>query len=90
MIESTIYDYICGRIEDKVKIEDCMQYDKFCECKEQFLSELDADKQKTFKDIMYYFECLHDELNYQKNILALNYGIKIGMELQEFFETLKG
>ena len=88
MITSTIFDGIYCLIEEKIKIEQCVEYKQFCECKEKFLAELSLDMQKKFNDLMNIFENLQEELNYHKNVVAQNYGIKIGMELEAFFESI--
>ncbi len=88
MITSTIFDGIFGWIDDKVKIEESFNYKKFCECKQKFLDKLDENMQKEFNDIIYFCQCVYEDLGYNRCVLAQNYGIKIGMELEKFFQSL--
>lgn len=90
MITSTILDGLFGMIEDKVKIEDCAFYKDFCEVKETLLAKFDDEMKEKLNFLLNAHNNLQEDITYQKNILALNYGIKIGMELQEFFESLIG
>ena len=54
--------------------------------REELEKTLSTEQLKLLKDYIFHFDLRLDYLNYQTDIKLLNYGVKIGMELQKAFD----
>lgn len=69
--------------------EKTMYWEKYCCDKENLLKQLNKDQQKEFKNLLWNLNMHYEEINFDTIQKAICFGIKLGMEIQEFTTQLE-
>ncbi|MDE6355947.1 MAG: hypothetical protein K2L67_01765 [Clostridia bacterium] len=84
LFKGHIFDYR----EKLEKEENDAIYKSLSEARAKVEKALDEEQLKLVDNYVYHFNMRKDELEFMTGIRILNYGVKIGMELQKAFDNI--